>query len=228
MEEVTIGERSSSRTARFSMRISPAFRRIVVAIQRHGAAWTQPQADASILPGDTLVVLGRSESLKRLGRGRFLMPAPPRQHGGHGRIARADLASSGSRRSWTPAGSGWSRWKNPASELYVTMLKSAGETGLRADICAPATASRGLAGRRGRLNQSDAHDGSVAIAARRQGSRQSAGLRCRVAGQGCRRTPSVAWAVWQGRAHLVAAAGGVIELLDQARSRLPGPRRCRR
>ena len=68
MEEVTIGERSSlANRSILDSNLRQRFGVIVVAIQRHDRRMDfNPEPDASILPGDTLVVLGRSESLKRL------------------------------------------------------------------------------------------------------------------------------------------------------------------
>ena len=68
MEEVTIAERSSlANRSILDSNLRQRFGVIIVAIQRHDRSMDfNPEPDASILPGDTLVVLGRSESLKRL------------------------------------------------------------------------------------------------------------------------------------------------------------------
>jgi len=121
---------------------------------------------------------------------------------------------------------------NPASELYVTnKLKSAGETGLRADIeRLPATASlAALLDVVGRLNRSDAHDGILvqsplpdAMGAEAERmvfdavspDKDVDGLH-----------PVNVGRLVQGRAHLVACTpSGVIELLDRSGITIAGAR----
>lgn len=121
---------------------------------------------------------------------------------------------------------------NPASELYVTSkLKSAGETGLRADIeRLPATARlAALLDVIDRLNRSDVHDGILVQ------SPLPAGM-----GADAERTvfdavspdkdvdglhPLNVGRLVQGRAHLVACTpSGVIELLDRSGIPIAGAR----
>jgi len=68
MEEVTVGERSSlANRSILDANLRQRFGVIIVAIQREDRRMDfNPEPDASIRAGDTLVVLGRSESLKRL------------------------------------------------------------------------------------------------------------------------------------------------------------------
>ena len=68
MEEVTVGERSSlANRSILEANLRQRFGVIIVAIQRQDRRMDfNPEPDASIRAGDTLVVLGRSESLKRL------------------------------------------------------------------------------------------------------------------------------------------------------------------
>jgi methylenetetrahydrofolate dehydrogenase (NADP+) / methenyltetrahydrofolate cyclohydrolase len=121
---------------------------------------------------------------------------------------------------------------NPASELYVTSkLKSAGETGLRADIeRLPATASlSSLLDVVDRLNRSDVHDGilvqsplpdAMGAAAERtvfdavSPEKDVDGLH-----------PLNVGRLVQGRARLVACTpSGVIELLDRSGIQIAGAR----
>jgi len=68
MEEVTVAARSSlANRSILDLNLRQRFGVIVVAIQRQDRRMDfNPEPEASILPGDTLVVLGRSDSLKRL------------------------------------------------------------------------------------------------------------------------------------------------------------------
>lgn len=68
IEEVTVGDRSPlANRSILDSNLRQRFGVIVVAIQRQDRHMDfNPEPDASILPGDTLVVLGKWESLKRL------------------------------------------------------------------------------------------------------------------------------------------------------------------
>jgi K+/H+ antiporter YhaU regulatory subunit KhtT len=68
MEEVTVSERSSlANRSILAANLRQRFGVIVVAIQRQDRKMDfNPEPEASIYAGDTLVVLGRSDSLKRL------------------------------------------------------------------------------------------------------------------------------------------------------------------
>lgn len=68
MEEVTVGERSSlANRSILDSNLRQRFGVIIVAIQRQDRRMDfNPEPDASIRAGDTLVVLGRADSLKRL------------------------------------------------------------------------------------------------------------------------------------------------------------------
>ena len=121
---------------------------------------------------------------------------------------------------------------NPASELYVTSkLKSAGETGLRADIeRLPATASlAALLDVVGRLNRSDAHDGILVQSPLPDAMGSEAERRVFDAVSPDKDVdglhPVNVGRLVQGRAHLVACTpSGVIELLDRAGMTIAGAR----
>jgi voltage-gated potassium channel len=68
MEEVTVSQNSPlANRSILASNLRQRFGVIVVAIQRQNRKMDfNPEPESSILPGDTLVVLGRSESLKRL------------------------------------------------------------------------------------------------------------------------------------------------------------------
>jgi methylenetetrahydrofolate dehydrogenase (NADP+) / methenyltetrahydrofolate cyclohydrolase len=121
---------------------------------------------------------------------------------------------------------------NPASELYVTSkLKSAGDTGLRADIeRLPATASlSSLLSVVDRLNRSDAHDGILVQSPlpENMGSQAERAVFDAVAPEkdvdGLH--PLNVGRLVQGRASLVACTpSGVIELLDRSGIIIAGAR----
>jgi methylenetetrahydrofolate dehydrogenase (NADP+)/methenyltetrahydrofolate cyclohydrolase len=121
---------------------------------------------------------------------------------------------------------------NPASELYVTnKLKSAGETGLRADIeRLPATASlAALLDVVGRLNRSDAHDGILVQSPLPDAMGSEAERMVFDAVSPDKDVdglhPVNVGRLVQGRAHLVACTpSGVIELLDRSGITIAGAR----
>ncbi len=141
---------------------------IVVGIQRFDRQMEfNPAPDVKMHVGDKLVVLGRAESLKQLeGEGIRHMRARVLDGAAVASQLRGELrpaVEAFTARAGRPPGLGIVLvGDDPASQIYVTgKLKSATETGLRADLeRLPASASLGtLLAVVDRLNRSEVHDG---------------------------------------------------------------------